>query len=178
MPKNLLLLAIFIFLAALDVTAQSSRPMGGPPDKSSRDQEPDISLPEEMRVRMANERLDNEHKKVLEDAEKLNALSDEIAKDYGEHKQLSAEDVRKLRAIEKLAKRVLTHSGGEETGDKDGSMERLPLSDAIDRLKNDAANIEKDMKTGTRFVVSATVIANSNEVINLARLIRHAQKAD
>jgi len=178
MPKNLLLLAIFIFLAALDVTAQSSRPMGGPPDKSSRDQEPDISLPEEMRVRMANERLDNEHKKVLEDAEKLNALSDEIAKDYGEHKQLSAEDVRKLRAIEKLAKRVLTHSAGEETGDKDGSMERLPLSDAIDRLKNDAANIEKDMKTGTRFVVSANVIANSNEVIDLARLIRHAQKAD
>lgn len=178
MPRNLLLLAIFILLAALDVAAQSGRPMGSPPDKASRDQDPEASLPEEMRVRMANERLDNEHKKVLEDAEKLNELSDEIAKNYGDHKQLSAEDVRKLRAIEKLAKRVLTHSGGEETGDKTGAMERVPLSDAIDRLKNAAANIEKDMKTGTRFVVSATVIANSNEVINLTRLIRQAQKAD
>jgi len=34
------------------------------------------------------------------------------------------------------------------------------------------------MKAETRFVVSAIVIANSNEVISLARLIRHAQKAD
>ena len=178
MSRRFFLFAIFILLAALVVAAQSSRPMGGTSDKSSRDQEPETNLPEEMRVRMANERAENEHKKVLEDVEKLNELSGEIAKDYGEHKQLSAEDVRKLRAIEKLAKRVLTHSGGEETGDKDGSMERLPLSDAIDKLKNDAANIEKDMKTGTRFIVSATVIANSNEVINLARLIRHAQKAD
>lgn len=178
MPKKLVLLTVFILLAALVVVAQSGRPMGGTPDKSSRNQEPETNLPEEMRVRMANERAENEHKKVLEDVEKLSELSDEIAKNYGEHKQLSTEDVRKLSAIEKLAKRVLTHSGGEETGDKDRSTEHLALSDAIDKLKSDAANIEKDMKSGTRFIVSATVIANSNEVINLTRLIRHAQKAD
>src|ERR1700730_13039508 len=178
MRRNTILLAIFILFVALDVAAQSDRPIGSAPDKSSRGQEPEITLPDEMRVRMASERAENEHKKVLEDVEKLSELSDEIAKNYGEHKQLSAEDVRKLSAIEKLAKRVLTHSGGEETGDKDGVMGRLPLSDAIDKLKIDAATIEKDMKTGTRFVVSATVIASSNEVINLARLIRHAQKAD
>ena len=178
MPKKPLSLTVFILLAALVVAAQSSRPTGGTPDKSSRDQEPETNLPEEMRVRMANERAESEHKKVLEDVEKLSELSDEIAKNYGDHKQLSTEDVRKLSAIEKLAKRVLTHSGGEGTGDKDGAMGRLPLSDAIDKLKGDAANIEKDMKTGTRFVVSATVIANCNEIINLARLIRHAQKAD
>jgi DNA repair protein RadC len=176
MQKNTLLLAIVILLTVLDVAGQTGRPMGSPPEKPSGDQGPEINLPEEMRVRMANERAENEHKKVLEDVEKLNQLSDEVAKNYGEHKHISPADITKLRTIEKLAKRVLTHSLGEETGDKDGSTERLPVPDAIDKLKNDAANIEKDMKTATRFVVSATVIANSNEVINLARLIR--QKAD
>ena len=177
MPKNLLLLVIFILFATLDVNAQFGRPSASPSDKP-RDQEHDESLPEEMRVRMANERAENEHKKVLEDVEKLSELSDELAKNYGEHKQLSADDVKKLRAIEKLAKHVLTHSGGEETGDSTGSLERPALSDALDKLKNAASTIEKDMKTGTRFVVSATVIANSNEVINLARFIRRTQKAD
>ena len=178
MARNLLLFAIFTFVAALGVAAQSTRPTGGAPDKSSGDQGPEINLPEEMRARMASERAENDHKKVLEDVEKLNQLSDEVAKNYGAHKHLSGEDMTKLRTIEKLAKRVLTHSLGEETGDKDRSTERLPPSDAIDKLKTDAANIEKDMKTGTRFIVSATVIANSNEIINLARLIRRAQKAD
>jgi hypothetical protein len=41
-----------------------------------------------------------------------------------------------------------------------------------------AANIQKSMKVQTRFVVSATVIANSNEVISLAQFIRHSIKAD
>ena len=178
MPKNLLSFAIFILLAVGGASAQSTRPSGGASDKQPREQDPEITLPEEMRVKMANERAENEHKKVLEEVEKLNALSDEIAKGYGERKQLSAEELRKLRTIEKLAKHVLTHSGGEETGDKEGSAERLPIAEAIEKLKSAAANIEKDMKAETRFVVSATVIANSNEVINLSRVIRHAQKAD
>ena len=174
MPKkHLLILAVIFFITSI-VTAQNARPMGA--EKPSRDQEQDDGLPDEMRSKMANERLENEHKKVLDDVEKLNELSDGVARSFGEHNQVTAEDIKKLRAIEKLAKHVLTHSGGEETSDN--STEHLTLPDAIDKLKTAAATIEKDMKTGTRFVVSAVVIANSNEVINLIRFIRRSLKAD
>jgi hypothetical protein len=146
--------------------------------KIHRDDDQEVTLPEDMRIKMAIAREENEYKKTLEDVEKLSGLSEEVAKGYVERKQLSADDVKKLNTIEKLAKRVLTHAGGAEVGDKSGSVDHLALADAIDKLNTAAAIIKKDMKAETRFVVSAIVIANSNEVINLARLIRHTQKAD
>lgn len=143
-----------------------------------RDDDQEGSLPDDMRIKMAIAREENEYKKTLDDVDKLSGLSEEVAKGYVEHKQLSADDVKKLNTIEKLAKRVLNHAGGEEVGDKSGSADHLAISDAIDKLNAAAAKIKKDMKAETRFVVSAVVIANSNEVINLARLIRHTQKPE
>jgi hypothetical protein len=192
MLRRFPLFAIFILLYALLYTfglhtpgafAQStgSAPRSAntkPHDRIHQDDDQDSTLPEEMRIKMAIAREENDYKKTLEDVEKLSGLSDEVAKAYVERKQLSADDMKKLGTIEKLAKRVLNHAGGDEVSDKSGSLERLALADAIEKLNAAAANIKRDMKAETRFVVSATVIANSNEVINLARLIRHTRKAD
>ena len=171
----------FIVLSALGATAQV-RPAVKPPegkihDKFPTDADQEGGPPSDMRVKMAIARAEGEHKKVLEDVEKLSNLSGEIARGYGERKQLSADDLRKLGTIEKLAKRVLTNAGGEEVDLKSDTDERTPLADAIDKLSATAANIRKEITAETRFVVSATVIANSNEVISLARFIRR-QKAD
>jgi hypothetical protein len=178
-----LLLAIFILLFASAASGQNTRPAIKPaetktPDKYPDDEQETSRLPEEMRVKMAIARAEEDHKKVLEDVEKLSNLSIEVARGYGEHKQLSADDLKKLGTIEKLAKRVLTQSGGEEVDPKSDESERMPLPAAIDLLSTTVANIKKEMTAETRFVVSATVIARSNEVINLSRLIRRAGKAD
>jgi hypothetical protein len=129
---------------------------------------------QDMRIKMAIARAEIDHKKLLEDVEKLSNLSSEIAKGYDEHKRLSADDLKKLGTIEKLARHVLTNSGGDEVDQK---SDQMPLGDAIDKLNSTAASIKKEMTAETRFVVSATVIANSNEVISLARFIKQ-QKAD
>ena len=178
--------AIFLLLQSFGVGAicahaQSVNPLPKAPsvkhdNKTHRDDDQDVSLPEDMRIKMAITREENEYKKVLEDVDKLSGLSDEVARAYVEHKQLSPDDVKKLGAIEKLAKRILNHAGGDEVGDKSGSQ--LALGEAIDKLNAAACDIKKDMNAETRFVVSATVIAKSNEVISLSRLIRHIQKAD
>lgn len=180
---RVLLLAIFILLFASAATAQSNRPEVRSPAGKTADRYPDDGqetshLPDEMRVKMAIARAEEDHKKILEDVEKLSSLSGEIAKGYGERKQLLAEDLRKLSAIEKLAKRVLTQSGGEEVDQKSSEIEHMPLAAAIDRLGATAANIRKEVTAETRFVVSATVIANSNELIGLSRFIRRARKVD
>ena len=184
MSRRFWALAIFILLFACASTAQTARPVQRLPEPRTPDKFPDddgqeIShLPDEMRIKMAIARAEEDHKKVLEDVEKLSNLSDEVAKGYGDRKRLSSDDIRKLGTIEKLAKRVLTQSGGEEVDQKSDSMEHMPLADAIDLLSTTVASIRKEMTAETRFVVSATVIANSNEVIGLSRFIRRGKKAD
>lgn len=192
MRRRFPLFAIFILLSASGLSAsglyissafgQNTSTMPRSSDSKSRrmhkDDDQEVTLPDDMRIKMAIAREENEYKKTLEDVDKLSGLSEEVAKVYVDRKQLSGDDLKKLNTIEKLAKRVLNHVGGEEVGDKSGSVEHLALADAIDKLNAAAACIKKDMKAETRFVVSATVVANSNQVINLARLIRHLQKAD
>jgi hypothetical protein len=177
---TLLLILVFSNVATLAQNTNSAPRSTGlkPHTKIDRNDDQEVTLPDDMRVKMAIAREENEYKKVLEDVEKLSGLSIEISKTYVERKQLSLDDLKKLNTVEKLAKRILNHAGGEEVADKSASAEHFQLGDAIDKLSTAAATIKRDMTSETRFVVSATVIANSNEVISLARLIRHTQKAD
>jgi hypothetical protein len=185
MIKMLLLLTTFVLLFAISAAAQVNKPFPRTNDPRARPKdgplknhelEQDMNLPEEMRIRLAIERADSEYRKALEDAEKLNDLSVEVAKTYRERGQLSADEIKKLGTIEKLAKRILSQAGGDEVDDKAEKTAQKSVADAVDQLSNTAAKIKDSMKTQTRFVVSAAVIASSNEVINLAQYIRHSQK--
>lgn len=169
-------LLIVILPSALGATAQTTRPAPETrvQDRLPKTEEQDGGLGQDMRVKMAIARAEGDHKKLLEDVEKLSSLSSEIAKGYGEHQRLSPDEIKKLGTIEKLARRVLTSSGGDEVDQKSDPMQ---LGDAIDKLNTTAASIKKEITAETRFGVSATVIANSNEVISLARFIRQ-RKAD
>lgn len=177
-------LALAVLLILPSVPAQKpSRPPLKPeeskaPDKIQKDDTGDSNFPEEMRIRMEIARAEEEHKKVIEDVEKLSNLSDEVAKSFDDHKKLAPEDEKKLGTIEKLAKRVLKNAGGDEVDDNAGPTEPLTLAEAVDKLSASAGEIKKDMKAETRFVVSASVIAKSNEVIRLARFIKRSRKSN
>ena len=184
MRTRVLLSAIFLLLSASAAVAQSG---GGPqsaqpqtknPDRVHRDEKDESNFPAEVLKKMEIARMESAHKKVLEDVDKLSELADEIARSYGERKKFSAEDAKKLGSIEKFAKRVLASAGGEETDLKPDAGGQITIADAIDKLTAAASSIKKEMRAETRFVVSATVIANSNEVIGLARFLRHNQKAN
>jgi hypothetical protein len=174
-------LLFFVLVLTFPALAQNQQPPLKPPDRrsSDRNEDQEIShLPEDMRVKMAIARAEEDHKKILEDVEKLTTLSGEVSKGFEARKQLSSDDIRKLGTIEKLAKRVLNQSGGEEVDQKSEELERMPLAQAIDLLNATAEKIKKQMTAETRFVVSATVIAESNEMIGLTRAIRRAKKTD
>lgn len=177
LPLTVLVLAFAAFAAAQPNRPQPNRQEPRNPERLPDDKH-ESTMPAEMIKKMEIARKEGEHKKVLEDVEKLSDLSHEVASSFGERKQVSTEDVKKLSAIEKLAKRILSGVGGEEVDEKPGAAENIKLADAVVKLNAAAANIKKEMKAETRFVVSASVIANSNEVISLARFIRHSQKPD
>jgi hypothetical protein len=162
--------------AAAQSTAQqpsSKRPADDPPRRTPEDRwgrAQDSGLPDEMRTRMAMERAESDHRKILVDVDKLDELSSDVARGYHERGKLSDEEIKKLGTIEKLAKHVLNHSLGDEVEDK--SPQPVTLAEAIDQLKAAAANIRKTMRAETRFEVSAVVVASSNELISLIHFIK------
>ncbi|MFY9609376.1 MAG: hypothetical protein WAU45_12275 [Blastocatellia bacterium] len=179
MARRLLWLSVCLILCSLAAAAQATKPQqsldpAGKPDPWSNAQ--DSAVPEDMRRRMAMERAESEHRKILGDVSKLQELSSEVARGYQEHGKLSNDDLKKVTTIEKLAKRVLDHALGDEVSDD--SLKPLTLAEAVDRMKTVAAKINKTMKTETRYEVSAVVIADSNEMIRLAHLIKRSQNKE
>jgi hypothetical protein len=176
------LLALFLLFAHFIAAAQSAphspsnRTSPGSGEQNTTPQQQDTTIPDEMRARLAIERAENEHRKVMDDVKKLNDLSEDIVKHYREAGRFTGNEIKKVETIEKLAKRILSHAGGSEVNDKESEAIRLSIAEAVDQLGLAASNIKKSMTEETRFVVSAVVISNSNEVINLAQAIRRLNK--
>ena len=170
MMKRFFLLAIFTLLLHSATAAQDARPDLKPPTSQQ-----DITLPDEMRARLLIARAEEEHRKFLEDVKKLGELSYEITTGFDKRGSLTSEDVKKLSTIEKLAKRILGHAGGSEVDDKTAQSKQLSVKDAIALMGEAVGKITKIVMAETRHVVSAAVIEQSNEVINLAQFIRHSQ---
>ena len=170
---------IFLLMLSLLAVAQNAttNSKNRPPltDEERAEQvNQELNLPPEMRSRLAIERANNEHRKIVEDAEKLNTLSVEVAKRYGERSNLSSDDLKNVATIEKLAKRILTFAGGSE--EKMADKKALSLSDCIAQLSKAAENIKKILLAESRHVISAKLVADANEAVNLAQVIRHFQK--
>lgn len=174
-----ILLALLLIPISGVATARAQAPGKAPTARSSRNQSGSDSdtpeLPEEMRFKLESERKEKDYQKLVDSAAELSDLSAEVAKQYKESPTLSADQVKKLASIEKLAKRILAQSGGEEVSEKSGEQP-VPIPEAVEKLAATAAEVKKAVTTATRFVVSATVIANSNDVIHLAQYIRRGQK--
>lgn len=181
-----LLLAALMLLFTIDASAQTGPPYPATPKPKPKPENPvikddlpqDVNLPEEMRIKMAIERADNEYRKIIADVDKLNELSAEIAKAFQDSGKLTSEEAKKLGTIEKLAKRILSHAGGDEVDDKTGRIAQMSVADAINGINDAAAVIKKTMSEETRHVVSAAVIGSSNDIINMAQLLRRAQKSN
>lgn len=177
MAMKLLWLSVCFFVCSLAAAAQApkqqSPDLPGKPREDSWNNAQDSTVPDDMRLRMAMERAESEHRKILVDVDKLEELASDVARGYQQQGKLSKDDLKKLTAIEKLAKRILDHALGDEVADD--SPKPLTLEEAVNRITTVAAKINKTMKTETRYEVSAVVIADSNEVIQLTHIIKRAQ---
>jgi hypothetical protein len=184
--RNLLLPATLALLGTIapgqnphpvvpDHTSDGARSMGNG-NRSSRDNQDGVGLPEEIRTKLAIERREEENRKLMDNARQLGELAGEVAGRYKDHPNLKPEDFKRLSSIERLAKKILTAVGGEEVDGKFSAEGTPTPAEAVDRLRTAAASVQKNVTAQTRFVVDASVIANSNEVIHLAQFLRHTQK--
>ena len=177
MVKKFFLPILCVLLVGISAAAQSSGNPTRPSSLPPQEDQDGAHLPDEMRIRMEITRADEEYKKTVDDADKLSALSTEVARSFHDAGKLGSDDLKKVGSIEKLARKILAHTGGDEVGGS-GAIRQKPVPEAIADLSAAADKIQKSIKQETRFVVSAVVIGNANEVIHLAQHIRRSLKAD
>lgn len=173
------IIGLVLVLAVSIVAAAQAKPVTPRPNDQNRpatsedkaeQSGSEILLPEEMRVKMEIERAESEHRKFVEDVTQLSDLSNEVSKRYHDSGNLSSDELKKLANMEKIAKRILNHAGGK--GDDSDEPSELSLATAIDQMHEAVADIKKNVMAQSRYVVSTTLIASSNQVIRLARFVR------
>ena len=168
------LLIILLLLSPVAYAQDVGQPSKGRPPMSEEEKGQEWNLPPEMRARLAIERADNEHRKVLGDVEEMSELAGKVSRHFEAQGKLSSDDLKGLEKIEKLAKRILIFAGGSE--EKDEALKSLPLKDMVARLGEAVEKVKVTMAKEPRQVISAAVVANSNETILLAQQIRRSQK--
>lgn len=132
----------------------------------------DMGTPaEEMLSRAAIKHEEESHAEMVERSDEAAQIGEEIRDSFNKNKALSSGDFKKLERMEKLARKIRGSAGGsdkvEGSEDPPGKIEA-----AVERLAELSGLLKKSVAKTSRLVISAAVIKNSNEVIELIRYIR------
>lgn len=131
-----------------------------------------LGSPEEEMLRRAEIRHEEEnHKEMVERADEVAQLGDEILTSFKQNNSLTRDDLKKLERLEKLARKIRGGAGGSD------DKETLPdppgkIEGAVKRLAEISGVLKKSVQKTSRLVISAAVIERSNDVIELVRHIR------
>lgn len=170
--------AVFLLLCALSAGAQTKAAPPLPPDTDPpprRDKDnppPPLGSPEQELLDRAVIRAQEEsHQEALERAKEGAQLGLELRETFKTQKTLNREALKKLERLEKVARGIRSRAGGS---DDDDTLENPPrdLEAALARLADLTEELRKQVEKTSRHVVSAAVIEDSNELIELVRYIR------
>jgi hypothetical protein len=143
-----------------------NKPAADSPDDPEQD-----SPHREMLKEMALKREENNYKEHLSRAKENAQLAVELQEAFTRQKSLQSAELKKLSRMEKLSRQIRSNAGGEEN--KDELKEPPPqVEEALERLVNLSAELQKKVERTPRQVVSAAIIKRANEVIELVKHIR------
>lgn len=160
----------------MSVAAVSAQDIDLFPDRNSPRSEPP---PKSMRERLQKLRIEKEKKEyqeMLDRGDTVLKLSDQLEKSVTASGLLSQNDMSRLSEIEDLVKEIRGDMGGKNANDddredKDGDTPKT-LLEKISALRSRTQNLVEQMKSTSRFGISAAAIASSNAVLKLIRLVR------
>ena len=126
---------------------------------------------QEMLKELELKRAANSHKQNIERAKESAQLSGELRDAFKQQQALRAAELKKLSRMEKLARQLRSEAGGS---DDDEPLKNPPtdLPATLTRMADLADELQKSIEKTPRQVISANVIAQTNELIELIRLVR------
>ncbi len=124
-----------------------------------------------MLKEMELKRAETTYKQNIERAKESAQLGVELRDAYTQQKALSASELKKLGRMEKLARQLRHEAGGDDDEEplKD-PPKNLPA--ALTRMAELAAEVCKSVEKTPRHVVSANIITQTNELVELIQLAR------
>ncbi|HEX8179827.1 MAG TPA: hypothetical protein VF525_09825 [Pyrinomonadaceae bacterium] len=170
------LLSCLLFGALIiPITAQTvpqvppaERSLGRHDDTRDPAQEPRQEMLREMEIK----RAENTHKQNLERAKESAQLTTELRDTFKQQQTLGQPDLKKLGRVEKLARQLRSESGGSDDEEplKDPPKD---LATTLARMTELTEELRKSIEKTPRQVISASIIAQTNELIELVRLARN-----
>jgi hypothetical protein len=139
---------------------------GFPGDSQAHD-----SMAEEVRAKRAIQYAEKQYKQHLDRAKELSDLGKELDASFQRKNSLDDEDCKKLERLEKLTKRIRDEAGGS---DDQAKIDNLPanLASAVNRVAKISESLREKIRKTPRQVVSTTVIADANVLLELIQMVR------
>lgn len=164
---------VLVAFAAVAGFAQNSNQSDFPfPDRDGRRKDDSTFLRDAL-SKQQMEREKKEHEELMQRADAVLELTDEIDKAYEKNPSLTPAEEKKLAELEKLVKKIRDELGGsddEDVTDEDKKPESQKA--AFSALKSSAVKLVDEIRKTTRFSISAVAIQSSNAVIRIIKFIR------
>ncbi|HWT03465.1 MAG TPA: hypothetical protein VN256_24660 [Pyrinomonadaceae bacterium] len=178
-----LLFAALVACAAGAARAQQPRPLTDNPsdtmgaDKGSESRRRNrskvmIGMPEEeMMARQDIEAAEKDYRENIDRAREAAQLSTEIRDAYLHNKAFGRTEQKKLERLEKLTRKIRSEAGGSGG---DVTIENVPsqIEPALSRIAELTDKVRKVVEKTPRQVISASVIEQSNELLEIIRYVR------
>lgn len=169
---------IFVFLAPVIIQAQSpgQRPSPTPPPRpieemKDKDERPLTTFEEEIRAKRAIKLAEKDHQENLNRAREIGQIGKELQETFKNKSTLDRTTLKKVERLEKLTKKIRGEAGG---GDEEVTIINRPsdIPSAVNQIAETADLLSKDVRDTPRQVVSASVIANANVLLELIKVLR------
>jgi exonuclease VII small subunit len=124
-----------------------------------------------MKVKREIRLLEKEHDDNVQHAEEAAELGEQILNSYQSGKNLSQASQKKLDKLEKLVRKIRNQAGGSG-GDENPEPWKGELESAVKGIADLSAKLRKEVEKTPRQVVSASIIEQANNLLELIQYIR------
>ena len=181
LPFGLLLIGFVLNAQVTFAQHSSPRPTPTPrvsdgieaSDKSaiSDDSRPMTTFEEELRAKRAIKIAEKEHEENISRAREISDIAKQLQVSFKAKSTIDRDDNKKLDRLEKLTKKIRGEAGGEseevEIVDRPTDAQK-----AITQIAGKAQALSDSVQKTPRQVVSASVIASANVLLELIRIAR------
>jgi len=138
---------------------------------TNRDETPLGSFEEELRAKRAIKLAEKEHEENLKRAREIGELAKQLQTNLRDKTTIDRDSTKKIERLEKLTKKIRSEAGGEEEEVK--IVDRpTDITAAVNQIAESAESLSKAVQDTPRQVVSASMIANANVLLELIKLLR------